>query len=81
MKIPSLLRETSTTRQVCTAMIRTKRLMLQNGWFENSIVGVMFSLFLSPQGTEAKSINTKCNRSTGLNMYVESVARIFEKYA
>lgn len=81
MKLPSLLRETGTTRQVCTPMIRAKLLMLQNGWLENSVVDVMFSLFLSLQGTEAKSTNTKCNRSTGLNIYVKFVARIFEKYA
>lgn len=46
MKPPSLWSETGTTGQVCAAMIRANVLMLPNGWIENSIVGVMFSLFL-----------------------------------
>lgn len=73
-----MLRETGTTRQVCTAMVRAKVLMLQNGWCENSIVGVMFSLFLFLQGNEAKSTNIKCHRSPGLNMYVKFVAKILK---
>lgn len=78
VKLPSLLRETGTTRHVCTAMIRAKVLMLHNEWFENRIVGVMFSMFLFLQGNETKSTNTKCNRSPGLNMYVKVMARILK---
>lgn len=77
LKLPLLLKETGIDRQVCTAAIRAGVLTLQNMGFENSTVGVklMFSLFLSLHGNEAKSNRPKCNRSTGLKC-VEFVVRI-----
>lgn len=82
LKLPPLLKETGTERQVCTATIRAGILMLQNMGMENSAVGVtlMFSLFLSLQDNEAKSNKPKCSKSTGLKMCVKLESE-FQKYA